>query len=62
MLEESPKDVTPPVPPSPIIYPEIPGKSEASACLWFLEEKNFCNKVKRSVGCRGDLSKCPFCK
>lgn len=29
-------------------------------CQWFTNDKKFCDKIKKVVGCEGDVKKCPF--
>lgn len=31
-------------------------------CQWFLDKRNFCGKIKKSVNCEGNVKNCPFCK
>jgi len=48
---------------TPPMVPPVVANSEASgqtSCQWFLDEKAFCDKIKKGVRCDGDVRKCPF--
>lgn len=76
-VEETPKIERPPIvsketptkmpetPPisSPPVLESLPEKIvEEPSCQWFMNDMNFCDKTKKIVKCKGDVSNCPFCR
>ena len=46
--------------PSPVIE-TLPDKAEEMvACQWFMNDMNFCDKIKKNVHCKGVIKNCPF--
>jgi hypothetical protein len=50
---------TPPTPPSPA-FERLTEKPETPPCQWFMNDMNFCEKIKKNVRCGGNVRKCPF--
>jgi|GEM_PF-2122664 len=46
---------TPPEAPAPV-FKEMP----ENTCQWFMDGREFCDKIKKGVRCGGDVRKCPF--
>jgi len=54
------KDKTPPVSPPVTFHPDVAGESGEPPCQWFMKGKKFCDKIKKTVRCEGNVSRCPF--
>jgi hypothetical protein len=52
--------VTPSTPPSPVFEKLTEKAEEKPSCQWFMNDMEFCDKIKKKVRCGGDIRKCPF--
>ncbi|NIO22914.1 MAG: hypothetical protein GTN38_02705 [Candidatus Aenigmarchaeota archaeon] len=51
---------TPPTPPSPALESPPDNPTRKPPCQWFMDGSDYCEKIKKSVRCGGDVSRCPF--
>lgn len=51
---------TPPTPPTPVLESPLGKPEEKPPCQWFMNDNDFCDKIKKIVKCKGDVKNCPF--